>query len=181
MQRINPSVTADFGGAGLPHQFWRRTMPLENGCWAWIGSCFDHGYGSFSVKGKRTLAHRAAYASVASVTEGLVLDHLCRNRWCVNPSHLEEVTVAENILRGTGRAALNARKDFCGRGHALSEHVVNSSGERYCQTCRSSTQKAYYRANRERVLARQKAHYLRNRDRRREYFKSRRTQIGASK
>lgn len=70
-------------------------------CWRWRGSIQANGYGRFRANGKTTYAHRAAYALfVGPIPDGLGLDHLCRNRWCVNPEHLEPVTQRENIRRG---------------------------------------------------------------------------------
>lgn len=71
-----------------------------NGCWLWTASLNNFGYGNFSLHGKPTLAHRAAWEIyVAPIPAGLHIDHLCRVRHCVNPEHLEVVTRAENMRR----------------------------------------------------------------------------------
>lgn len=85
-------------------RFWGRVESAENGCWEWQGSRRDNGYGSFAVKraGKwsYTTAHRIAYMDlVGDISPGNEIDHLCRNRPCVRPEHLEQVTVAENRRR----------------------------------------------------------------------------------
>lgn len=74
---------------------------VETGCWIWLGELNRNGYGRVCVKGKRPVAHRHVYETlVGPIPEGLLLDHLCRVRCCVNPSHLEPVTPKENTLRG---------------------------------------------------------------------------------
>ena len=82
-------------------RFWSYATPEQNsGCWLWLGATTDNGYGSFWADGRSHRAHRFAYAQfVGPIPSGLTLDHLCRNRICVNPKHLEPVTDRENILR----------------------------------------------------------------------------------
>lgn len=70
------------------------------------------------------------------IPEGLTLDHLCRVRRCVNPSHLEPVTNRENILRGNGATAINARKTHCKRGHSLENAYVSRNERRTYRVCR---------------------------------------------
>ena len=73
----------------------------KNGCWNWEGSLTNDGYGICSYKGKNKVAHRLIYELInGKVPDGLQLDHLCRNRKCVNPDHLEIVTCKENVRRG---------------------------------------------------------------------------------
>ena len=111
-------------------------------CWEWTGT-IERGYGKFAIKGVSKRVHRVVYeAFFGPVPEGLVLDHLCRNRKCANPWHLEAVTSQENILRGTGASARNAVKTHCSRGHKFnSKHARYSKKGRYCRTCQTQLQK----------------------------------------
>lgn len=97
----------------LKERFEAKVERLPSGCWRWTGYITDRGYGGIVEGGKngRSLyAHRVAYALyVGPIPDGLQTDHLCRNRWCVNPDHLEAVTQQENILRGDMPSAVIRR------------------------------------------------------------------------
>lgn len=106
----------------------------ENGCWEWFGGIKGNGYGVVWYDGGLHQAHRWVYEQFCGpIPEGLQLDHLCRNRRCVRPEHLEPVTRLENLRRGVG----NAGKRQCKRGHAFdaenTRHMPN--GSRQCKTC----------------------------------------------
>lgn len=144
-------------------RFLPKFVVLANGeiagrpCWQWIAEITRYGYGSFSV-GAAGLghipAHRWAYEHwIGSIPDGLTIDHLCRNRACVNPDHLEAVSNQENVLRGNGLAAQNARKTHCKRGHLLdSENTyVYPDGRRSCRTCGYYVHTKRYRARRKGV------------------------------
>lgn len=82
----------------------------EAGCWVWTACLDRYGYGKISVKNKKQKAHRTAYEEfIGSIEEGMVLDHTCRIRACINPGHLEPVTMAENTRRGFRDRAKNGR------------------------------------------------------------------------
>jgi hypothetical protein len=89
-------------------RFWAKVEKTD-GCWFWRARIIATGYGSFSLDGRKVMAHRFAYELlVGPIPEDLELDHLCRVRHCVNPAHLEPVTHRENILRGMRAAAQQA-------------------------------------------------------------------------
>lgn len=116
-------------------RFWARVDKSDE-CWIWLGAKAAGGYGRVVVDGRYWMAHRFAYVDmVGPIPEGLELDHLCRVRDCVNPSHLEPVTHWENVRRGDGPVARNARKTECLNGHPLSGDNLMSVDARRCRTC----------------------------------------------
>lgn len=123
--------------------FLRHVRPQPDGCWKWYGRLrWDNGgkiaYGQMSWRGRSHGAHRVAHELyVGPIPQGLQIDHLCRNTRCVNPAHLEAVTQRENVLRGVGFAAVNARKTHCIRGHEFTPEntIIQCGGKRACRTC----------------------------------------------
>lgn len=114
-------------------------------CWVWNGGHFQQThYAMFSVRrddGKwvPTTAHRIAWTlfnEEAPVT-GMHIDHLCRNRWCVNPWHLEQVTPQTNTLRGEGPSAKCAQQTHCVHGHEFTDENTyrRPNGRRECREC----------------------------------------------
>lgn len=116
---------------------------LSSGCWRWTGAIKKDGYGYIKREGNGMMcAHRAAYELfVGPVPPGKELDHLCRNRWCVNPGHLEPVTHYENVRRGAAPNIRLHRDGVCIRGHKqTSENIVafrreNGSIRFRCRPC----------------------------------------------
>jgi hypothetical protein len=113
------------------------------GCWEWEGSKSTAGYGRLDLgNGKTTGAHRAAYLLlVGPIPDQLPLDHLCRNRACIRPSHLEPVTNRINVLRGVGITAKHAVQTHCRRGHPfgggnLRQYRNKKGRRRLCMACR---------------------------------------------
>jgi hypothetical protein len=106
---------------------WHK-MALPHGaadCWEWTGTVRS-GYGRVHVNGRRRSAHVVVYELLnGPVPEGMQLDHLCRNRLCVNPSHLEPVSVKENVARGVSFAARYAARTHCPKGHEYTPENID--------------------------------------------------------
>ncbi len=125
-----------------PENFWSY-VDKSGKCWVWRGNVEKTGYGRVRWNIKQYSAHVISWMLFHGrfPQENLTIDHLCRNPLCVNPEHLEEVSMAVNILRGTSPAALNARKTHCKRGHKLSginiywRHKPRGGVERECKKC----------------------------------------------
>lgn len=122
----------------------------ETGCWVWTRCCSSGrtsrtigGYGRLRKNRRDWLAHRVSYEVLRGpIPEGMTIDHLCRVRCCVNPDHLEIATVRDNVLRGDGWMAKNARKTHCLRGHELTpDNVYPCPKGRHCKACWSERRK----------------------------------------
>lgn len=130
-------------------RFWNKVV-ISTGCWEWLGRHDRDGYSRFGSG----LAHRFVLGLVGrSVPTGLTVDHLCRNRGCVNPDHLDVVSLQENIRRGEGIQAKNARKTHCVHGHPFTREntYIRPNGDRKCRRCTVAASKRY--RERQRVLA----------------------------
>ena len=122
----------------LEERFWSKVdvgHPL--GCWQWTGAKDTSGYGHVTRSRKRKRSHRVAYEYLLGpIPAGLQIDHLCKNKVCVNPDHLEPVTHQENLRRGESPPMKNARRTECRRGHRYEDVYVDRDGARHCRECR---------------------------------------------
>lgn len=134
-----------------PKRFWLRVWPRGD-CWEWRGRFSRNGYG-ITTRGanEHIVAHREAYTQAKGpIPPGLTIDHLCRHRWCVKPSHLEAVSNKTNVLRGDGWGATNAKKTLCPAGHPYGPPV---NGVRVCRICRIESNRKYRRLRKPHLAA----------------------------
>lgn len=129
--------------------FWPYVDMSPNGCWNWTGTT-THGYGyvktSLLSPTRTRRAHRVAYENlVGNIPIGLQLDHICRNRACVNPEHLRPVSARENTLRSTSPSAVFAVRNTCNEGHPLSggNLLLRKDGGRKCRACHAAYMRTY--------------------------------------
>jgi hypothetical protein len=126
---------------GTAEERFHHFTEVTDGCWNWTGNVSKHGYGVMRCKGLSSyMVHRYSYELLRGpIPQGLVLDHLCRNRRCVNPEHLEIVTSVENVMRGEGFAPKNAAKTHCDKGHEFTPENTyirtRVQGGRECRAC----------------------------------------------
>lgn len=120
----------------------RVRFDYQSGCWNWTGAMGGSGYGGYLLHNKTFPAHRITYTMISGdIPDGLTLDHLCRNRACVNPLHLEPVTNYENIIRGNSLSAQNSRKTKCNMGHPLPAYKQGQG--RDCRPCNTIRKRGY--------------------------------------
>ncbi len=131
-------------------RFWTKVRKTRR-CWFWTGAINAQGYGNFYLgkfdgKKKYVGAHVFAWTEEnGPVPDGLVLDHTCRARNCVRPSHLRVTTHGENIRAGTGWAGRNAQKTHCIHGHEFTPEntKIAKNGSRHCKACAKITRAKY--------------------------------------
>lgn len=129
-----------------------RIQPEPNsGCWLWVGKIDYKGYGRVTFAGKYTGAHRAFWMTLRGpIPEGMVMDHICRSRSCVNPDHLRVVTVGENSTQNSvGPTAINLTKKCCPK--CGGPYRVRLNGYRFCLPCKAQNEReraAFLRAQR---------------------------------
>jgi hypothetical protein len=124
----------------------------ETGCWKWPGQRTAAGYGQMRTgPGSRDYVHRISHKLlIGPIPEGTEIDHLCRNRACYNPEHLEAVPHRINWLRGESHAAVVVRTNRCGKGHDMTDaYVTKTTGARRCRPCVRAQQDRYRAKRRE--------------------------------
>lgn len=132
------------------NRLWEKSIyNAQTGCWIWQGAMNSEGYGQIRVEGKTLYAHRVAYESFyGPIPTDLIIDHLCRNRACINPWHMELVTNLENIQRGEAGLWFGQKqrmKPFCPNGHQYDEEntYFRPGGGRSCRACHRIRQAQY--------------------------------------
>lgn len=134
----------------LEQRFWSHVNKTET-CWVWTGHKMKSGYASVYAGGGSKnpitkLVHRLAYELTKGlIPTGLTIDHLCSNRLCVRPDHLEAVTMRTNVLRSSSHIAKQASSDHCVNGHMFdAANTYRWRGGRYCRKCRNANAKKHY-------------------------------------
>lgn len=141
----------------LEERFWEKVaiVPFYE-CWEWMAYVQPCGYGLFrpNPNANMELAHRISYEMVnGKIKENFVIDHICRNRKCVNPKHLRQVTRSQNSLENSiSPSAINKEKTHCNNGHEFSikNTRVTALGGRICRACRNKYEVIWKRAKRAR-------------------------------
>ncbi|SRR6266545_913273 len=157
----DPLFTKLLVGISTEERFWSKVnkhgpipehRPELGPCWVWADALLD-GYGLLWTGTRQVKAHHWAYEQfVGPIPEGREPDHLCRNRGCPNPGHLEVVTKRENILRGEGMGARYARRTHCKNDHLFDEaNTIWRGNTRVCRACKSAEGKRYYQRRKERA------------------------------
>jgi hypothetical protein len=150
------SSRTDYDAPEYAAATWKRMLGnrriVESGCWEWTATLQTNGYGRTSWRGVPRFTHRVAYEITnGPIPDGLVIDHLCRNRACFNPDHLEAVSHRTNLLRGETQTARRAAVTHCPAGHEYTEENTyrSSRNQRACRTCNRDGNRERYRAKKE--------------------------------
>lgn len=154
--RIRPTFAKELSIQQVQDRLAKSFEVKENGCWEWTTGKFNTGYGKLSLwgrtkRGGQFMVHRIMYELIfGAIGKDRQIDHLCRERACVNPQHMEVVTKDENNIRGNSPSAIHARKTHCPQGHPYSgnnlqiENKPNGKTMRRCRTCRNKQQRDKY-------------------------------------
>lgn len=134
-------------------RFTEQEMARFNTFWKKVGDChvwqryLEHGYGKFYFRKKGRKAHRVSYYFFnGPIPEGMVIDHICMNRACVNPQHLRAVTWKQSALENSNNAgAINSKKVTCKNGHPFDKVYGREKKQRYCSICASEKAKRLHK------------------------------------
>lgn len=123
-------------GIPLIRRFALQVQIQTNGCWIWTGAISSNGYGVIARSGHNLVgAHRISHELFnGPIPKGCEIDHLCRNRACVNPNHIEAVSHSLNVIRGDSPTAQRRRSGFCVRGHEMTPENRDTK-KRRCLVC----------------------------------------------
>lgn len=138
--------------AELQTRFLAKVQKTET-CWNWTASKY-RGYGQFWNGQKLVAAHRIAWEwyNDQSIPEGFTVDHICQNPSCVNPKHLQAITMFDNCVLGS-----KAQNTHCPKGHPFEgRNVIWVKTSRMCRICKQAKDRRYHWRNRERINARKK-------------------------
>ena len=112
--------------------FWSNVKIMPGDCWIWEGG-INQGYGMWGMAGRQTYAHRWSYEfEIDDIPERHHIHHLCAQRLCVNPVHLECISIEDH-------ARIHGRKETCKRGHDYSDSYIRKDGNRQCRECGRET------------------------------------------
>ena len=135
-QRHSLITLCSMWGAAMSVLEGRYAVDPKTGCHVWHGSRNTNGYGKLTIAGQQQYAHRVAFElAFRPLVSGETIDHLCRNRACCNPAHLDAVSLKENVNRSP-----RARKSHCSSGHALTGDnlYIDPKGFWKCRTCKAA-------------------------------------------
>jgi hypothetical protein len=157
--RLHGDVSDDWARRGTSDAKQRHVLMAKMrvdplGCWAWTGTKTAAGYGQMRVAGRREYVHRISYQlHKGAIPDGLAIDHLCRNRACINPEHLEAVHPKTNAMRGRAPGILAYWANRCFKGHEFTPKntITTPSGHRRCRTCENASQRKYRLARKQRL------------------------------
>lgn len=137
---MHPYTAFEFGDKRIPAEWWSKVEVVADGCWLWRGTINRDGYGVQQHRSVHRWFFEAAHGPYPPGTE---TDHVCRLRSCVNPSHLEAVTHAENMRRSTAYDAKRAAT-HCRYGHEFTpENTKTTLGYRQCRACKRAAWSAW--------------------------------------